>query len=1413
MQSKEFRTAVGIDLGAKYTGVVIANSKLGEELTQEKLIAFTIVMPDSEKMTLSQAQRTAVRHRIRGKKRFNLARRLAMLIIAEKIAASNVSLTEKEQAKMAEAVSGLLRRRGYSRIESEIDLTILEDANPEWFAKHDVLNKKFPDPNYPLADQWEELTNKLENIRDLDQDLSKVSANAFKEDFKKLGLEKDEVITAKDAACAVRDAAHNIVSQQLMGHKHRAKYLEELLHDLNRGDSRLQKVIDAFGGVERFHHMIGNISNLQLRAERWYFNAPNMINGDKWEPKKLRRSLIRAFKYFHPSQEGDEKKRLADLVSELEGSEDIIETLCTVDPVRTIPPYEDQNNRRPPLDQTLFLDPKKLTAHFQDKWTAWAKALAKETPELEEGLGSNLKQTDRKSRIERDGNIPLPTLQYHFAYVLQRVLDRSSTLDPYAIRAQSYGAVLDGARHKLETVLGKQHTDTFLQFASDYYDEVASAKVGLWLPITSVFLERADIHPPMKKKILSRLIGAVLQDQELGQQFLDEVWEEKIGRSSVRSICSSIEATRKKYGGDFNRLYRRALYRLNQQEKLSSEDKIFVKLSDKVETVASVIAKSLGLSDSQKEKFANPYSLAQLFTLIETERDGFTSVSVAAHNENSWRMQMQEFSDEKGNKRQCANCSRLPADATRPFDGVVRRVIDRKAWEITQRVATSIRDNIKETQCHVEIPLFVEENQFEFSASVAELKRNTNSRKKHQNSSAAQNKRWQDKTERIKAASHSLCPYTGKAIGLKGEIDHIIPRSLSKKGAGTIFNAEANLIYTSQEGNQKKGNQLYSLGNLAKNYLREIFHTDSAEAIEQKIEQTIQGLKQENRLRFFDLLSDEEQACVRHALFLPSSSPARQAVTETLANQNKARVNGTQMWLIRQLIEKLDKELESWTKRTGNCISFSVVPVSPEISMRLRSALGEINPLMKKLDVQPVASHSIDALCALAVGADERYVGESALSDATGAKKLVGIYPKNCEIVQIQRRSLESKTDFGAAPLFKDGIYSERFLPLFTRDSNVYVGFASKQDSDGVMPSAIKVGGKKPGALLELLSPYFKTPYCGDLSKNRTYNISRSEALKLLFEVAHENVSEEKLQIANLLESLHFCTKRAPVTSILFDAKAKTLISEEALNKSNLWLLSVKVSGLREVQLNGKLTLPVKEEWMRFYKALPKNASENDIQDAAKSFWKRPEQNQKLKHVPTHRDSSLPILDSPSGAFRIIRKAWSKEDVVQVHAVNAKLAGFAKVDGQTQWKKEVFFEHFQSKKMAAFNARYFPETEVTSLHEWRQVLDGVMKVWLEPGSADRFNVRIDAPFKDVLRWIGAGNPNLKLTSFLELPSVLKIAESKDFFNAMPEKLKAILNQPRSYIYFENVGERVRFRFTVESTTSSLRDAYNKVSPL
>ena len=92
-----------------------------------------------------------------------------------------------------------------------------------------------------------------------------------------------------------------------------------------------------------------------------------------WEPDRFKKTLVRAFKFFHPAK--DQNKQHLELIKQIENSEDIIETLCTLDPNRTIPPYEDQNNRRPPLDQTLLLSPEKLTRQYGEIWKTWSARL------------------------------------------------------------------------------------------------------------------------------------------------------------------------------------------------------------------------------------------------------------------------------------------------------------------------------------------------------------------------------------------------------------------------------------------------------------------------------------------------------------------------------------------------------------------------------------------------------------------------------------------------------------------------------------------------------------------------------------------------------------------------------------------------------------------------------------------------------------------------------------------------------------------------------------------------------------------------------------------------------------------------------------------------------------------------------
>ena len=398
-KTNHLQACVAIDLGARYTGTFSILHKSSRLPSKDDCRAATYVLPeDGGKMTYSQRNRTAVRHRIRGKKRFALARRMAMLIIREKLAAKSVTLTSSETRRLAEAVSSLLRRRGYNRLETETDndLTVLENIEPEVFSEHEILGKYFY-AGTDLAIQWETLS----------QDLSKISSllaeRLSEKDFKKYltGLIPDDKNKIKHIISVFKmliDEAESINMQCVLGHKHRTQYLSDIHADMHR-DTRLSKAAEAFGGVDRLWRLLGNLSNLQLRAHRWYFNAPHLFDDQALEPARLQKTLVRAFKYLHCPQ-GIESRAQAELVKELEEADDIIDALCTIDPVRTIPPYENQQNRRPPFDQTLYLSPDLLDRQFGHAWKSWAVAFAKEEPLLEDGLEVILAQTDRRSRVK-----------------------------------------------------------------------------------------------------------------------------------------------------------------------------------------------------------------------------------------------------------------------------------------------------------------------------------------------------------------------------------------------------------------------------------------------------------------------------------------------------------------------------------------------------------------------------------------------------------------------------------------------------------------------------------------------------------------------------------------------------------------------------------------------------------------------------------------------------------------------------------------------------------------------------------------------------------------------------------------------------------------------------------------------------
>lgn len=77
---RRFSCSIGIDMGAKYTGVFYALFDREELPTNLNSKAMTLVMPETGPRYV-QAQRTAVRHRLRGQKRYTLARKAEIITL------------------------------------------------------------------------------------------------------------------------------------------------------------------------------------------------------------------------------------------------------------------------------------------------------------------------------------------------------------------------------------------------------------------------------------------------------------------------------------------------------------------------------------------------------------------------------------------------------------------------------------------------------------------------------------------------------------------------------------------------------------------------------------------------------------------------------------------------------------------------------------------------------------------------------------------------------------------------------------------------------------------------------------------------------------------------------------------------------------------------------------------------------------------------------------------------------------------------------------------------------------------------------------------------------------------------------------------------------------------------------------
>lgn len=190
-------------------------------------------------------------------------------------------------------------------------------------------------------------------------------------------------------------ALYNIKNELDSGSRHRSKYFEEVhsvLSENNHHEPYLKEFCTKLHNgtfnnlkIEELTNLIGNLSNLELKPLRKYFNDEQHAKGDYWKEDRFANVycnwILNEWRVGSQDKDKQRGKKYCytnlckNLRHKINASNySIIEFLMELDPCNTIPPYQDNNNRKPPKCQSLILNPHFLDMHYP-KWQDYLRSL------------------------------------------------------------------------------------------------------------------------------------------------------------------------------------------------------------------------------------------------------------------------------------------------------------------------------------------------------------------------------------------------------------------------------------------------------------------------------------------------------------------------------------------------------------------------------------------------------------------------------------------------------------------------------------------------------------------------------------------------------------------------------------------------------------------------------------------------------------------------------------------------------------------------------------------------------------------------------------------------------------------------------------------------------------------------------
>lgn len=1131
--------SINIDMGINHNGIYYASLESAKS-SEEKYILKdkSAVCINKGDINYSKAGRRLKRHITAGYQREKLAKRLFDEVI-------NINDYTKEQQ---EILHGLFKNRGFTYltisdefeqvddeyinyIEEKInhnqsiilkDLYTLEDIENaiNMYSSDDEMLLKY------IGSVLQEIKIILEPYNQYLEKKKELKKNKIKDDNVKPPLTSGVYKSLKN----IRDIFLSQQKEITLGQKPRKTYLKDI-----------EKLVNQIDFVDKFFHkelynIVCNISNLQLRCLRKYFNGKyddkfnNQLLGDK-----LYKFYISRHYRKDDKNELESKEYLKPFLLSLKEDRDGLKFLKTAEPLYTIPPMEDMNNRGGSKCNVLLIKEEIIDDDI------------KKCLDIVYGKGIF---------IDHNGEIIEDILYFNNDYekAFRRFADYSLNMIDKTKTTPVPAGFISESSHPRKVFTDKNINDEyfksfyfkgyekeyikFRELLIKYYSEEKNILNGIYTEQQSIF-RLCGCNAPLKNNVKEILIKSLFRDikGEFSKEDVKE-FENKIyntiykGRSTIYSFISKVSEQAQKDKNSFfanMEFFYKNKKQINKNEMLFSfedAEKVISKIAEilfDMKKISAVERDSFSIVDESTLK--NRINiLKQLFDILDKKMKGYYKTCKTHTEENEQRSQVYSSMGHAVYKR-------LLSRVSKPIDGMLDMHLDRLAYDIVKNIPFDISQFNK-------LEINVEENRFYFEEGLKDIK-------------GGKSKKKQSKEKLI-------CPYTGKEI-VNGDYDHIIPRS-SRLG---IFNSAANLIYCSQEGNQSvKGSKEYGLNDLNKAHLKQVFGTDKIDEIIKYISDNLKTIDKKNYTNFNNL-NKHQQNAFRYALFLYKENHELFNTALELLKQDKLKTitNGTQKRLISLIYEKALIENKNLKCSAGVVESMLVRAV--------RNDLSNNDTRLMKPENQNNHSHCIDA--SIVFYLSHSNAGSKSVQSGYSNKMekiqpefnyFEKIYPEESSVDLIEKKRKfitldKSKHDMDSVKYFDDTIYSIYIKPYrYSEDKKIL------KDINMLIEYRLlykNINGKK--SFITKLE---------DITKKDVIWVDKKKYFDIIFNLFHsDNITE--------LEKLKFMDKnissktRKELKSLFFKDTLKYIFNDkssikELKNKSVLELYNRLENGLKDIE-------------------------------------------------------------------------------------------------------------------------------------------------------------------------------------------------------------------------------------------------------